>query len=232
MVESIAQYNFERSSEDELSFRKGQKLVVFRKAEENWFSAAIPDGEKSGLVPMNYVKVKECNFLQQVTRNGAESLLERQPDGAFVIRRSESDPSNEKNFSLSVKYGEGVQHFKILTDLSNKFFLWVVKFSTLNELVEYYKSASVSRTQNIFLKEMKPAGANAEFHVEAPAEFAKAKFDFNGEEDGEITFHMGDEIEVTRKLDENWWEGRLKPKAGQRVGIKGLFPASYVQLMK
>ncbi|XP_022080350.1 growth factor receptor-bound protein 2-like isoform X2 [Acanthaster planci] len=231
MVEAVALYNFERSSEDELSFRKGQKLVIFRKAEENWFSAAVYDGEKSGLIPMNYVKVKPCSFLQQVTRSGAESLLDKQKDGAFVIRRSESDPSNEKNFSLSVKYGESIQHFKILTDLSNKFFLWVVKFNTLNELVDYYKAASVSRTQQIFLKEMNPPGANGEFGSDT-TEYAKAKFDFNGEEEGEITFHMGDEIEILKKLDENWWEGRLRPKAGQRMGMKGLFPASYVQLIK
>lgn len=37
-----------------------------------------------------------------------------------------------------------------------KFFLWVVKFNSLNELVEYHHSASVSRSQDIKLKEMVP----------------------------------------------------------------------------
>ena len=37
-----------------------------------------------------------------------------------------------------------------------KFFLWVVKFSSLNELVEYHHTASVSRSQDIKLKEMIP----------------------------------------------------------------------------
>ncbi len=39
---------------------------------------------------------------------------------------------------------------------SGKFFLWVVKFNSLNELVEYHHSASVSRSQDIKLKEMVP----------------------------------------------------------------------------
>ena len=39
---------------------------------------------------------------------------------------------------------------------AGKFFLWVVKFNSLNELVEYHHTASVSRSQDIKLKEMIP----------------------------------------------------------------------------
>jgi growth factor receptor-binding protein 2 len=49
-----------------------------------------------------------------------------------------------------------VQHFKVLRDAQGKFFLWVVKFSSLNELVEYHRSASVSRSQDVKLKDMIP----------------------------------------------------------------------------
>ena len=48
-----------------------------------------------------------------------------------------------------------------------KFFLWVVKFNSLNELVEYHHSASVSRSQDIKLKEMTPE----EFLVQALYDF-------------------------------------------------------------
>jgi hypothetical protein len=44
----------------------------------------------------------------------------------------------------------------VLRDAQGKFFLWVVKFNSLNELVEYHHSASVSRSQDIKLKEMVP----------------------------------------------------------------------------
>lgn len=40
------------------------------------------------------------------------------------------------------------------------FFLWVVKFPSLNELVEYHRSASVSRSQDIKLKDMHPEEVN------------------------------------------------------------------------
>lgn len=49
-----------------------------------------------------------------------------------------------------------MQHFKVLRDAQGKFFLWVVKFSSLNELVEYHRTASVSRSQDVKLKDMVP----------------------------------------------------------------------------
>jgi hypothetical protein len=47
-----------------------------------------------------------------------------------------------------------VQHFKVLRDGAGKYFLWVVKFNSLNELVDYHRSTSVSRNQQIFLRDI------------------------------------------------------------------------------
>ena len=60
------------------------------------------------------------------------------------MRVSEAGPVD---FSLSIECGDGVQHFKVLMDAQGKCFLWVVKFNSLNELVEYHHTASVSRSQ-------------------------------------------------------------------------------------
>ncbi len=59
-------------------------------------------------------------------------------------------------FFSSNRCGDGVQHFKVLRDPQGKFFLWVVKFDSLNELVEYHRSASVSRSQDIKLRDRGP----------------------------------------------------------------------------
>ena len=52
------------------------------------------------------------------------------------------------------RFGDTVQHFKVLRDSSGKYFLWVVKFESLNELVRYHRTASVSRSQTIYLQDM------------------------------------------------------------------------------
>ncbi len=44
--------------------------------------------------------------------------------------------------------GIHVQHFKVLRDDAGKYFLWVVKFNSLNELIQYHKTSSV-RSVNV-----------------------------------------------------------------------------------
>ncbi|RXG74043.1 Protein E(sev)2B [Armadillidium vulgare] len=105
---------------------------------------------------------------------------------------------------------DGVQHFKVLRDAQGKFFLWVVKFNSLNELVEYHRSASVSRSHDIKLRDMTPE----EFLVQA-------LYDFTRQEQGELEFRRGDVITVTDQSDQHWWSGEV----GNR---KGLFPSTYV----
>ena len=52
------------------------------------------------------------------------------------------------------RFGDQVQHFKVLRDGGGKYFLWVVKFDSLNDLVKYHRTASVSRTQTVYLQDM------------------------------------------------------------------------------
>ena len=50
-------------------------------------------------------------YYGRITRADAEKLLSNKHEGAFLIRVSESSPGD---FSLSVKCGDGVQHFKVI----------------------------------------------------------------------------------------------------------------------
>ena len=68
----------------------------------------------SGLIPSNYIEMRPHNwYYGRITRADAEKLLSNKHEGAFVVRVSESSPGD---FSLSVKCGDGVQHFKVLRD--------------------------------------------------------------------------------------------------------------------
>ncbi|UYV81064.1 sem-5 [Cordylochernes scorpioides] len=206
-MEAIAKHDFNATADDELSFRKGQVLKVLNVEDDiNWYRAEL-DG-KEGLIPSNYIEMKKHDwYYGRITRADAEKLLSNKHDGAFLIRISESSPGD---FSLTVKCPDAVQHFKVLRDTLGKFFLWVVKFNSLNELVEYHRSSSVSRSQDIKLKDMHPE----EFLVQA-------MYDFQPQEPGELEFRRGDIITVMDRADQNWWEGEI----GTR---RGYFPATYV----
>lgn len=55
---------------------------------------------------------------------------------------------------FSSRFQENIQHFKVLRDGAGKYFLWVVKFNSINELIEYHRMSSVNRGQTIVLKDM------------------------------------------------------------------------------
>ena len=150
-------YSFKATSDDEMSFTKGDILKILdMKQDANWYKAEFNGRE--GLVPKNYISMKDHSFLKYVTHAEAENLLlekngseYKQADGAFLIRPSGGIPGD---FQLSVKFEGQVQHFKVLRDGAGKYFLWLVKFNSLNELIEYHRKSSVSRTQKFFLKNM------------------------------------------------------------------------------
>jgi growth factor receptor-bound protein 2 len=231
-MEAVAKHDFNATADDELSFRKQQVLKILNMEDDmNWYRAEL-DG-KEGLIPSNYIEMKNHDwYYGRITRGkagikvsrrsssltfacfasclfsaDAEKLLSNKHDGAFLIRISESSPGD---FSLSVKCSDGVQHFKVLRDNQGKFFLWVVKFNSLNELVEYHRTASVSRSQDVKLRDMVPEES-----------LVQALYDFQAQESGELDFRRGDVITVTNRSEEHWWTGEI----GTR---KGLFPAIYV----
>ncbi|OAD54914.1 Protein E(sev)2B [Eufriesea mexicana] len=172
----------------------------------NWYRAELDSRE--GLIPSNYIEMKNHDwYYGRITRADAERLLMNKHEGAFLIRISESSPGD---FSLSVKCSDGVQHFKVLRDAQGKFFLWVVKFNSLNELVEYHRTASVSRSQDVKLRDMVPEEC-----------LVQALYDFQPQEPGELEFKRGDVITVTDRTDQHWWHGEI----GNR---RGLFPSTYV----
>lgn len=217
-MEAIAKHDFVATAVDELSFTKGSKLkIVNTEDDKNWFKAEL-NGQQ-GFVPSNYIEMKPAAwYVGRVSRQEAESMLLEmneennftQKDGAFLVRNSETGPPGD--FSISVKFGHQVQHFKVLRD-GVKYFLWQVRFDSLNELVKYHRTSSVSRTQTIYLQDMTRSKviANYDFKPEKPEE--------------ELEMKRGDIVAVLNKNDPNWWMGEIV--RGNQV-FRGLFPKTYV----
>ncbi|KAK3601815.1 hypothetical protein CHS0354_041730 [Potamilus streckersoni] len=226
-MEAIAKHDFNATADDELSFKKGNVLKIINfEEDENWYKAELNGA--TGYVPNNYLCVKPHNWwVGAMKRVEAENMLLQkndrgecmQPDGAFLVRKSESEPGQ---FSISVKFHDQVQHFKVLRDQAGKYFLWVVKFNSLNELVDYHRTTSVSRNQNITLVDM--IDTNQRNKPAATKKKCKAMYDFQPQEDGELKIRRGDVILVEEMVDQHWWRG-----TNASTNQVGLFPVNYVQ---
>uniref|UniRef100_A0A7M4E4A6 Sorbin and SH3 domain containing 1 n=1 Tax=Crocodylus porosus TaxID=8502 RepID=A0A7M4E4A6_CROPO len=56
---------------------------------------------------------------------------------------------------------------------------------------------------------------------------AVAKFNFNGDTQVEMSFRKGERITLIRRVDENWYEGKISG-----TGRQGIFPVTYVEVLK
>jgi growth factor receptor-binding protein 2 len=257
-MQAYGRYDFNATANDELSFQKGAMLKILNTEEDmNWYKAELKG--KEGYVPKTYIEmVPHPWFYGSITRADAEQILLKndgnsqrssQPDGAFLVRMCESSPGD---FSLSVKYQDQVQHFKVLRDGMGKYFLWVVKFDSINELIDYHRTTSVNRGQNLVLKDMNSSNqseqAPSSFNHKNPQQNNQrnapnfpvqeqsisppaptndgqnyvAAYDFQPQEEGEIELKRGDRIRMLDQADANWWKGEVR-------GNIGLFPATYVR---
>lgn len=49
-----------------------------------------------------------------------------------------------------------MQHFKVLREASGKYFLWEEKFNSLNELVDFYRTTTIAKRRQVFLRDEEP----------------------------------------------------------------------------
>ncbi|XP_039631531.1 GRB2-related adapter protein-like isoform X2 [Polypterus senegalus] len=208
-MEAVALFDFEATERDELTFRKGNLLKITNmEDDQNWYTAELQG--TPGFVPKNYIKVTAHPwFAGRVSRLAAEERLRHSACGVFLVRESESSP---REFSLSVSYGDHVQHFKILQDGKGHYFLWEEKFVSINKLIDFYRNTTIAREKNIFLRNRQPSLEPRE---------AQALLDFTPDQPSELKFGKGDVIELLDCSDSSLWKGRCH-------GRVGVFPSKYV----
>uniref|UniRef100_A0A3Q2ZXA6 Sorbin and SH3 domain containing 2a n=1 Tax=Kryptolebias marmoratus TaxID=37003 RepID=A0A3Q2ZXA6_KRYMA len=55
--EAVARFNFNADTNVELSLRKGERVVVLRQVDQNWYEGKIPGTTKQGIFPVSYVDI-------------------------------------------------------------------------------------------------------------------------------------------------------------------------------
>ncbi|XP_035274671.1 sorbin and SH3 domain-containing protein 2 isoform X2 [Anguilla anguilla] len=55
--EAVARYNFNADTNVELSLRKGERVVLLRQVDQNWYEGKIAETKKQGIFPVSYVDI-------------------------------------------------------------------------------------------------------------------------------------------------------------------------------
>uniref|UniRef100_A0A8D0DPQ9 Tyrosine-protein kinase n=1 Tax=Salvator merianae TaxID=96440 RepID=A0A8D0DPQ9_SALMN len=144
----IALYPYDGLHEDDLSFKKGERMKILEDHGE-WWRAQSLSTRKEGFIPSNYVaKVNTLEteewFFKDITRKDAERqlLAPGNAPGAFLIRESET---LKGSYSLSIRdhdgqHGDVVKHYKIRSlDNGGYYISPRITFSSLSDMIKHYQ---------------------------------------------------------------------------------------------
>ncbi|KAI1897438.1 hypothetical protein AGOR_G00083290 [Albula goreensis] len=144
----VALYDYEARTEDDLTFRKGEKFQILNSTEGDWWEARSLTTGGSGYIPSNYVapvdsiQAEDWYFGKLGRKDAERQLLSNgNPRGTFLIRESET---TKGAFSLSIRdwddvKGDHVKHYKIRKLDSGGYYITTrAQFDTLQQLVQHY----------------------------------------------------------------------------------------------
>ncbi|KAI1243390.1 hypothetical protein IHE44_0000994 [Lamprotornis superbus] len=170
----VALYPYDGIHEEDLSFKKGEKLKVIEESGE-WWRAKSLTTRKEGFIPSNYVaKVNTLEteewFFKDITRKDAERqlLAPGNGPGAFLIRESET---LKGSYSLSIRdydpeHGDVIKHYKIRSLDNGGFYISPrITFPNINDMIKHYQSYYHSSTK-VAVKTLKPGTMSVQAFLE------------------------------------------------------------------
>eukprot|EP00118_Oscarella_pearsei_P010697 m.67047 g.67047 ORF g.67047 m.67047 type:complete len:345 (+) comp35430_c0_seq3:172-1206(+) len=111
-----ALYDYEVRTEEDLPFKKGERLEVLNDSDGDWWLARSLETRREGYIPSNYVAAAEKIDAEEwyhgrIRRAEAEKLLMYSGhSGSYLVRESESNPGD---YSLSVRDGDNIKHYRV-----------------------------------------------------------------------------------------------------------------------
>ncbi|XP_025021839.1 intersectin-1 isoform X4 [Python bivittatus] len=206
--EYIAMYTYESSEQGDLTFQQGDLILVTKK-DGDWWTGML--GEKSGVFPSNYVRLKDSEIPGTAGKTGS---LSKKPEIAQVIASYTATGPEQ----LTLAPGQ-----LILIRKKNPGGWWE------GELQARGKKRQIGWFPANYVKLLSP-GTSKTTPTEPPKSTALPSvcqvigmYDYIAQNDDELAFNKGQIINVLNKEDPDWWKGEVN-------GHVGLFPSNYVKL--
>ncbi|XP_060060102.1 adapter molecule crk isoform X2 [Erinaceus europaeus] len=172
----------------------------------------------------------------RLSRQEAVAMLQGQRHGVFLVRDSSTSPGD---YVLSVSENSRVSHYIINSSgprpsvppspaqpppgiCPSRLRIGDQEFDSLPALLEFYKIHYLDTTTLIEPVSRSRQGSGV-IHRQEEAEFVRALFDFNGNDEEDLPFKKGDILRIRDKPEEQWWN------AEDSEGKRGMIPVPYVE---
>ncbi|KAM4836903.1 vinexin [Thomomys bottae] len=208
--EAVAQYNFKGDLEVELSFRKGERICLIRKVNENWYEGRITGTGRQGIFPASYVQVTREPRLR-FCEDGLQLPSSPRLAASHKARRP-SSPSAPRCPADPTDWGGRTSPRR-------------TSFSSAQEPKP--QTQSVSTPGSAHSRPRSPSRP-ADLGISTSTSQIhwtpyRAMYQYRPQNEDELELREGDRVDVMQQCDDGWFVG-----VSRRTQKFGTFPGNYV----
>uniref|UniRef100_A0A3B3CD16 Sorbin and SH3 domain containing 1 n=1 Tax=Oryzias melastigma TaxID=30732 RepID=A0A3B3CD16_ORYME len=236
--EAIARFNFAGDTVVEMSFRKGERITLIRRVDENWYEGKISGTNRQGIFPVTYVDVNK----RPRVKNGVEYP---DPPVSYSPQRStNASPQFVKN--EADHDGRSSRSPVMLFDIQDNNNVNSFAEAVCNEILNIAETSvrycsTLSHPHNDSVHRLHPhpskpcliISQQPQSHSSSPEPsrlscgIFQALYSYVPQNDDELELQEGDLVSVMEKCDDGWFVGTSK-----RTKQFGTFPGNYVKEVK
>ncbi|XP_076194667.1 sorbin and SH3 domain-containing protein 1 isoform X20 [Aptenodytes patagonicus] len=206
--DAVAKFNFNGDTQVEMSFRKGERITLIRRVDENWYEGKISGTSRQGIFPVTYVEVLK----RPVVKNAIDYP---DPPMSLSPNRSMTASPQEAVCNEIINIAEKSVHY----------------CSTVSQpLDSRHKVTSNDHKPSLIISQQPQAqqqGASPD-RSQTPRDIVsyQALYSYTPQNDDELELRDGDIVDVMEKCDDGWFVG-----TSRRTRQFGTFPGNYVKLL-
>ncbi|XP_022081121.1 uncharacterized protein LOC110973912 isoform X4 [Acanthaster planci] len=194
-----AKYRFNGETQMELSFNKGEYIVLIKKVDANWWEGYI--GDRKGIFPAAYVEVlREPTGVTSSPSGKSQATTSHTPYQPSSQQMTQSSPKHQQRLQAAPSSQAGR--------------------SSLGSSGSQGSYGSSQREPERYFEEHAPKPSRT---LAAAQDLYVASFAYMPQNEDEIELQEGDLVNVLEKCDDGWFVGM-----SERTGMFGTFPGNYV----
>uniref|UniRef100_A0A7N8X473 Sorbin and SH3 domain-containing protein 1-like n=1 Tax=Mastacembelus armatus TaxID=205130 RepID=A0A7N8X473_9TELE len=236
--EAVARFNFTGDTVVEMSFRKGERITLIRRVDENWYEGKIAGTNRQGIFPVTYVEVHK----RPRVKNGVDypdpplsHSPQRSTSASPQFVKNEADHHGRSSRSpvmlFDIQDNNNVNSFAeaVCNEILNIAETSVRYCSTLS----HHPHDSVHRLhphpskQSLIISQQPQSHSNSPEPSRLNCGIFQALYSYVPQNDDELELQEGDLVSVMEKCDDGWFVGTSK-----RTKQFGTFPGNYVKEVK
>ncbi|XP_039406355.1 sorbin and SH3 domain-containing protein 2 isoform X21 [Corvus cornix cornix] len=177
--EAVAKYNFSADTNVELSLRKGDRVILLKRVDQNWYEGKIPGTNKQGIFPVSYVEV--------IKKNPSKSVDDY------------PDPPIPQSYS-----SDRIHHLSS-TKANLKREIFVMGKPPRSPVMTKRSCSSPVRGHSYSHRPQRPVLSHENIH--SGGEPFQALYNYTPRNEDELELREGDVIDVMEKCDDGWFVG-------------------------